>query len=178
MRPGTSSPSTATPGSRSTPWSDGRHQSPVLYRRWSDRDELVRAAIAHVLKESLLELPDTGSLRDDLVTLMREIGRAACGSSPSCTGPWRATTGTWARASGRCATRRDGPGRALDTMYGRAVRRGEIDANRLTDRIRSLPFDLLRHEILLTFAPVPDEVVEEIVDTIFLPLVRRPGASP
>lgn len=76
MRPGTSSPSTATPGSRSTPWSDGRHQSPVLYRRWSDRDELVRAAIAHVLKESLLELPDTGSLRDDLVTLMREIGRA------------------------------------------------------------------------------------------------------
>lgn len=63
-------------------------------------------------------------------------------------------------------------------MYGRAVRRGEIDANRLTDRIRSLPFDLLRHEILLTFAPVPDEVVEEIVDTIFLPLVRRPGASP
>ncbi len=34
------------------------------------------------------------------------------------------------------------------------------------------PFDLLRQEILATLAPVPDDVVEEIVDTIFLPLVR------
>ncbi len=34
------------------------------------------------------------------------------------------------------------------------------------------PFDLLRREILATLAPVPDDVVEEIVDTIFPP----PGA--
>ena len=48
----------------------------------------------------------------------------------------------------------------------------EIKPEHLTERIKTLPFVLLRHEILSTFAPVPDHVLEEIVDTIFLPLVR------
>jgi hypothetical protein len=52
------------------------------------------------------------------------------------------------------------------------VERGEIKPERLTERIKSLPFDLLRHEFLTTFAPAPDHVLEEIVDTIFLPLVH------
>src|SRR5262245_52998056 len=46
---------------------------PVLYRRWSDRDELARAAIVHTLREYRLDIPDTGSLREDILTLMREI---------------------------------------------------------------------------------------------------------
>jgi hypothetical protein len=59
-----------------------------------------------------------------------------------------------------------------DVIFDRAVARGEIKPEHLSGRIKSLPFDLLRHEILVTFAPVPDGVLEEIVDTIFLPLVR------
>lgn len=46
---------------------------PVLYRRWAHRDELARAAIVHAMKESRLGIPDTGSLRGDVLTLMREI---------------------------------------------------------------------------------------------------------
>ncbi|MFD0531902.1 TetR-like C-terminal domain-containing protein [Kitasatospora arboriphila] len=57
-------------------------------------------------------------------------------------------------------------------LFERAAARGEIDPDRLSDRIKALPFDLLRHEILTTYAPVPDHVLEEIVDTIFLPLLR------
>jgi hypothetical protein len=33
--------------------------------------------------------------------------------------------------------------------------------------------DLARHEMLMTLKPLPDEVIREIVDDIFLPLVRR-----
>jgi hypothetical protein len=33
--------------------------------------------------------------------------------------------------------------------------------------------DLLRHEMLMTLRPVPEETIAEIVDDIFLPLVRR-----
>ncbi|MFH8405623.1 TetR/AcrR family transcriptional regulator [Streptomyces sp. NPDC018019] len=44
---------------------------PVLYRRWSDREALVRAAVAHGLERSRTEVPDTGSLREDVLTLMR-----------------------------------------------------------------------------------------------------------
>lgn len=61
----------------------------------------------------------------------------------------------------------------VDPLFGRTADRGEItEPERLTARVRSLPFDLLRHEILTTFAPVPDHVLEEIVDTVFLPLVH------
>ncbi|GAA1831716.1 TetR/AcrR family transcriptional regulator [Actinomadura chokoriensis] len=146
---------------------------PVLYRRWSDRDELVKATIVHVLKESRPAVPDTGSLREDLLTLMRQIATAhvqlitvmyahlagyyrETGRSPS---SWFDPV-----ATGRAA--------ALDMLFERSIDRGEIKPELLTERIKTLPFVLLRHEILSTFAPVPDHVLEEIVDTIFLPLVR------
>jgi Tetracyclin repressor-like, C-terminal domain len=69
--------------------------------------------------------------------------------------------------------RATGRKQAVDLLFDRAVDRGEINPELLTDRIKSLPFDLLRHEFLTTFAPVPDHVLEEILDTIFLPLVSR-----
>ena len=50
----------------------------------------------------------------------------------------------------------------------------EVNPGHLTERIKSLPFDLLRHEVITTFAPAGDHTLQEIVDTIFLPLVT-PG---
>ena len=41
-----------------------------------------------------------------------------------------------------------------DVIFDRAVEGGEIKPEHLNERIKSLPFDLLRHEILVTFAPV------------------------
>jgi AcrR family transcriptional regulator len=153
---------------------------PVLYRRWSDRDELVRAAVAHVLERSRVDTPDTGSLREDVLTLMRQIATGSAQlivlMSGHLAGYYQETgvspQDLLAEARGRAAG-------GLDAIYERAAERGEIRADALTERVRTLPFDLLRHEILVTFAPVPDDVLEEIVDTIFLPLVGRPvPASP
>jgi len=53
----------------------------------------------------------------------------------------------------------------------RAIDRGEIAAARLTPRIVSLPTDPARHEIVMTFEPLSDEAIKEIVDEVFLPLV-------
>jgi AcrR family transcriptional regulator len=143
---------------------------PVLYRRWSDRDELVRAAIAHVLEQSRVDVPDTGSLRQDVLTLMRTINTTRAQlitvMSVHLAGYYQ-ETGT--SPGDLLAT---GPEKTADVLFDRAVARGEVEQERLSERIKSLPFDLLRHEILLTFAPVPDGVLEEIVDTVFLPLVR------
>jgi Tetracyclin repressor-like, C-terminal domain len=63
-------------------------------------------------------------------------------------------------------------GRLVRVIIDRGVARGEIDASRLTPRITALPTDLARHEALMTFGPLSDEVIREIVDDIFLPLVR------
>jgi Tetracyclin repressor-like, C-terminal domain len=38
--------------------------------------------------------------------------------------------------------------RSIETIIQRAVERGEVDPGRLTARISSLPFDLLRHEAI------------------------------
>ncbi|WP_037857668.1 TetR/AcrR family transcriptional regulator [Streptomyces sp. NRRL S-340] len=146
---------------------------PVLYRRWSDRDDLVRAAIVHTLKESRPALPDTGSLREDVLTLMREIAT----THVQLVTVMYAHLAGYHRETGRvpddlfdpAAT---GRAAALDTLFERAAARGEIKPGPLSERVKTLPFVLLRHEILSTFAPVPDHVLEEIVDTIFLPLVR------
>ncbi|WP_419817645.1 TetR-like C-terminal domain-containing protein [Glaciibacter flavus] len=60
----------------------------------------------------------------------------------------------------------------MDVILARGVERGEIDPARITPRISSLPFDLFRHELLMTLQAVPDETIEEFVDEIFLPLVE------
>ncbi|MFJ6837016.1 TetR/AcrR family transcriptional regulator [Streptomyces sp. NPDC091209] len=143
---------------------------PVLYRRWSDRDELVRAAIVHTLEKHRLDVPDTGSLRGDVLALMREINATRVQFVTLMTvhlAGYYQETGT-----GPGDLRTTGREKGLDVLFDRAIDRGEAQPERLTERIRTLPFDLLRHEILTTFAPVPDHVLEEIVDTVFLPLVR------
>lgn len=146
---------------------------PVLYRRWSDRDDLVRATLVHVLRKNVLKVPDTGSLRGDVLTLMREINATRVQLVTVMSvylASYHLETGTSpAELLDPADTDRK---QAVDAIFDRAVARGEAKSERLTDRIKALPFDLLRHEILTTYAPAPDRVLEEIVDTIFLPLLR------
>jgi hypothetical protein len=60
----------------------------------------------------------------------------------------------------------------MAVILQRARGRGEVSANRISSRIARLPFDLFRHELIVTQEVVPDSVLEEIVDHIFLPLVQ------
>ena len=50
--------------------------------------------------------------------------------------------------------------------------RGELGPKTPPTRVVSLPFDLFRHEVLMTLEPVAPEVITQIVDDVFLPLVR------
>ena len=40
-----------------------------------------------------------------------------------------------------------------------------------------MPFDLLRHDMLMTLKPVPWERITAIVDDLFIPLATRQVAS-
>lgn len=44
---------------------------------------------------------------------------------------------------------------AADEIFDRAVERGEVDSARLTPRVRALPFDVLRGQMMMTMGPCP-----------------------
>jgi AcrR family transcriptional regulator len=148
----------------------------VIYRRWPNRRELALATLGARFGNVRVELPQSGTLRDELIALLR--GATAVRSEMIAVvgmqmGEFFAETG-----SSLGELRRDlfaGRRSLLDEIIDRAVARGEIDAARLKPRARTLPIDLLRHEMLMTLKPVPDATIIEIVDHVFLPLVQPNG---
>jgi hypothetical protein len=57
-------------------------------------------------------------------------------------------------------------------VFRRAHERGEIDLDKTPRAILTMPFDLMRHDLLMTLKPLPEERVLEIVDELFMPLVE------
>ncbi len=56
-------------------------------------------------------------------------------------------------------------------IFRRAHERGEIDLDTLPAAVLSMPFDLMRHDLLMTLKPVPAERITAIVDDLFMPLL-------
>lgn len=145
---------------------------PVLYRRWPGKHELVRAAIGYGVALDRAEPPDTGTLRGDVLALLRQANGTRIGLATLLTvqlASYYNETGT--SLSDLREAILGSHGSATDQIVRRGVERGEIDPAKLTPRIARLPVDLFRQEILMTLRPLPDDAIKEIVDTIFLPLV-------
>lgn len=142
----------------------------VLYRRWPNRVELVLSAIRRHAPMLSGEVPDTGSLRGDLLALLRRVSRGleTIGSETihGLLSEYIRDLDPAVYPHGRQVG-----ADVMNVILDRAADRGEIDRAKITPRIVSLPTDLVRHEVLITQQPVPDAVLIEIVDDIFLPLV-------
>jgi AcrR family transcriptional regulator len=151
-----------------------RTSKPVLYRRWRTSEELLHASIRHRGAVRVLPDPDTGTLRGDMLALLRgaNTGRNEMAALlSSMLGGYYDQTGL-----SPADLRNEfigGRTQATERVIERAVARGEIDPARLTPRIADLPFDLFRHELMMTLKPVPDHVLRQIVDDIFIPLVAH-----
>jgi hypothetical protein len=57
-------------------------------------------------------------------------------------------------------------------VFARARERGEIDLDRIPPAVLTMPFDLMRHDMLMTYKPIPPERILVIVDDLFMPLAR------
>jgi AcrR family transcriptional regulator len=151
-----------------------RTSKPVLYRRWKTSDELLHAAISHRGAVTEVPDPDTGTLRGDFLALLRGANTLRSDMAAllsSMLGSYYDQTGL--SPADLRSEFLGGRTSATERAIERAVSRGEIDPARLTPRIASLPFDLFRHELLMTLKPVPDHALRQIVDDIFIPLVAR-----
>ncbi|WP_433890100.1 TetR/AcrR family transcriptional regulator [Streptomyces sp. CA-111067] len=146
----------------------------AIYRRWPSRAALGVAAYRH-LADAELRVPDTGTLRGDALALLRAANETwsspqgavlrdlltAAADTPDLLTLLRAQSGT---------TRTDA---AWWTLLTRAVARGEAPPESLHPRVAGTPLTLLRAEYASRgFPEAPDETLTEIIDEVFLPLVR------
>lgn len=140
----------------------------VIYRRWDTRIGLATAAIAHHLRQNPLSVPDLGNVREELCLLLRRFADRA---PPRLTRLLFEMGDDMVRANDSFLHERfrEHP---LSGIVARAVERGEIDPARLSPRVLKVPASLVVHEIVVTARPITDDAIAEIVDQIFLPLVR------
>ena len=145
----------------------------AIYRRWPNRAALGLAAYRQLVQVNQ-ELPDTGELRADVLELLRRANRHL--SSPagdilrSLLGSARDDPQLLEQL--REQTADAGSGTWL-TVLGRAVARGEAPPETLHPRVATVAVVLLRNEYITRGSPtVPDSVLVEIVDEVYLPLIR------
>ncbi|WP_326808701.1 MULTISPECIES: TetR/AcrR family transcriptional regulator [unclassified Streptomyces] len=149
----------------------------ALYRRWPNRLALGIAAYRQLT--TTVQPPDTGELRGDVLELLRMANRnwsspygavlrellAAAGGTPELLAQLREQPGDTAAAPWL-------------TVLGRAVARGEAAPEALHPRVATVAMVLLRNEFVVRGYPsAPDEVLVEIVDEVYLPLVRHRGPA-
>jgi AcrR family transcriptional regulator len=146
----------------------------VLYRRWPRKDDLVLAAMRHYGETRPIDIPDTGSLRGDMIALLTDAsdGRVSFTAIVSAVFAGLLADSGLTPAGIRAQVLGDRP-LWSDEIFRRARERGEIDLDKLPPAVLTMPFDLLRHDMLMTLKPVPRERIVSIVDDLFLPLATK-----
>ncbi|GGK81730.1 TetR family transcriptional regulator [Planomonospora parontospora subsp. parontospora] len=150
----------------------------AIYRRWPNRLTLGVAAYRRLATTT--PPPDTGDLRGDVLELLRQANRYWSSPSGAILRELLAAAGgaseLLAQLQGRSG---DAAAAPWLTVLGRAVARGEASPEALHPRVATVAIVLLRNEFVMRGAPTaPDDVLVEIVDEVYLPLVRRRGPVP
>jgi len=157
----------------------------VIYRRWPTLGSLVDDAAKRQASTHPIRVPDTGSLRGDLVALLnmgRELHAQVVALMSMRLANYFEQPARPNNDVNIDATRdvtRDQPTQAqLPTIFLRAQQRGEINVTGVPQRVLNLPGLLMLGDMLTGLrSPTPDDV-EAIVDDVFFPLLRAYGALP
>ncbi|HTR71152.1 MAG TPA: TetR/AcrR family transcriptional regulator [Mycobacteriales bacterium] len=156
----------------------------TVYRRWPNKAALVVDAMSRIKPtaqagaEEACLFPDTGSLRGDLITGLRQLadklstdeGRLMCGVMTA-----------QARDPELAAAMREGTEdkrRSCQTLVDRAIARGELDSTRgVTAFVEVVPA-VMYHRLLIAGEPFDEQFISHVADDIALPLLGRPGVTP
>jgi len=151
-----------------------RASKTTLYRRWADKSELVADALRRQAQGPEPEVPDTGTLRGDLLLTVQQIAQTLIGGAgPSLIGLLEAIRDDAALrdlVGSQISQRSHEVGRII---CARAGARGEkIDARR-SDAVLELAFAKVFTDTLFR-GGIPDTpAFERLVDDVVLPLLRH-----
>lgn len=144
---------------------------PVIYRRWPTRARLVYAALRAKRPFVSFEAPDTGTVRGDVMAILRRVSAMVNEFNPEVIFGLIAELLHESEPS-LFAEEHERNTRIMMEILSRGVKRGEIAAEKVTPRLATLPCDLVRYQLMILRRPLPARDIKEIVDRIFLPLVR------
>ena len=145
----------------------------TLYRRWASKSELVLDAVA-CMKNSNVDLtspPDTGTLRGDLVAMIkpptiqeseRKLKVMAGIVSMIARDPELAAAARAALVEPRAAANR--------IIFQRAIDRGEIPADSDLELLCTLGPSLVSYRVLMLAQPVDRAFMIDIIDRVILPV--------
>lgn len=153
----------------------------TVYRRWASKNELVLDAVAYLKKGDLdsVQIPDTGTLRGDLVGMIRpptiddaerKLKIMAGLASMLSSAPDLADAANEAIVEPRARINR--------MLLSRAVERGEIAADIDIQLVSLISPSMVAYRSLLQRKPVNREFLITVIDGIILPAVGLPGGAP
>ena len=144
----------------------------TLYRRWPTKAELVLAAFVEGTRENKVE-PDTGTLRGDLLSL----GEAICAHVSVHASTIRAVLVETSRIAELDAMMHeqflDERKAFMKHVLARAVERGEIAADAITEDLWDVLPGYLIYRAVLTGRSPGQQTVAHLVDDVLLPSLTR-----
>lgn len=144
----------------------------VLYRRWGSRLELVVATLKAREPKFPNPAPDTGSLREDILGLFGRINNDAAPLPLDIgLGLLSDTTNNYKLHEFYLRRIKQASIELIIPILERAEKRGDIATSALPERVITLPFDLMRHEIMITGRSASKAAIVQIIDDIYLPLL-------
>jgi len=148
----------------------------TIYRRWPSKNELVIDAVACMKAGGLDNLPDTGTLRGDLIAMIKphsikegekKLQVMAGLISMLVRAPELAQTANAAIVEPRAAANR--------TLMRRAVERGEISADCDIDTLSLVAPSMAAYRVLILQKPVDRAFLISLIDGVILPAVGLGG---
>jgi AcrR family transcriptional regulator len=153
----------------------------TVYRRWASKNELVLDAVACMKKGDLdsLQIPDTGTLRGDLVSMIRpptiddaerKLKVMAGLASMLSTAPELADAANEAIVEPRARINR--------MLLNRAIERGEISSDVDIQLISLISPSMVAYRTLIMRKPVDREFLITLIDGVVLPAVGLGRTAP
>lgn len=152
--------------------SRARASKATIYRAWPNKPDLVKDALAYRFG-STPDLPDTGSLRGDLVALMTGACQVANGPDGAVVvGIMSAATRNVELSRTLYRHAYEMKHVAYQQIIKRAVARGEIPAETNPAVLHEVVHSMVLTHKLWADAPLDDTFVVRVVDDVLMPILR------
>jgi len=144
----------------------------TLYRHWTGKAHLVAEAV-RVCKGADGDVPDTGSVRGDLVGFLTEMARHTSGESGPVFAGLVMTMLSDPEFAQEMRAMKDSKTQSFDEIRGRAVARGELRPDCPMHLVEEIVPGLMFMRQFADGQPLDGPYIDHLVDDIILPLLTR-----